>query len=206
MSRAATQLFYEFAGHLKSTNYTRAKSEALFSFKRIVKRDVSLIYSGLFIDAVTSFEQFIEKLFVGLLVGRISHSLRVKPLAKFKSSKICKEIICNERPYVDWLPYDKTLKKAKIYFEDGEPFSLVDSSYIKKLRDMSIIRNSLAHKSEFAQSKFINIIKSVPYLTTEEKRPIGFLRGAHISSPVIVSRYEGYMGTLLGVSKRLVGL
>jgi len=43
--------------------------ETLLGKGIIVRRDIEQIYNGLYLDAVCSFERFIEGLFIGLLVG-----------------------------------------------------------------------------------------------------------------------------------------
>src|SRR5438309_2089669 len=66
--------------HLSNIEKTRRKSEDLFSQGRLVYRDLELIYAGLFLDSVTSFERYIEELFIGILTTRCRHeSKKVKP-------------------------------------------------------------------------------------------------------------------------------
>ena len=50
----------------------------------IVRRDIEQIYKGLYLETVCSFERFLEDLFLGLLVGRITHpSSSVVPRVTF---------------------------------------------------------------------------------------------------------------------------
>ena len=65
-----------FISHLKSLELTRQKGESLMSSHMLVRRDIEQIYKGLWLDAVCSFEQFIEQLFIGLLVGSLFHPSR----------------------------------------------------------------------------------------------------------------------------------
>lgn len=99
--------------HLNNIDFTRKKMETLFDKNLIVKRDIEIIYGGLFLDALTCFENFIEELFVNLLIVGSHHSSSIRPKHTFNSTRSCREIIYAGKRYVDWFPYDLTLKRSE---------------------------------------------------------------------------------------------
>jgi hypothetical protein len=48
--------------------------EKLFSKGAIVRRDIERVYEGLYLDTITSLENLIERLFLGLLTRRLFHN------------------------------------------------------------------------------------------------------------------------------------
>ena len=92
------------------------------------------------------------------------------------------------RPYLDWLPYkDQTIPRARNYFNDGKPFTLLTPSQESNLDDYCTIRNALAHKSDSARTKFQRLISGLPLLP-HEKSPAGYLR----SRPYSMSKQTQY--------------
>lgn len=144
-----------FIGHLNNIEFTRKKMERLFRKKLIVKKDIEVVYNGLLLDALTCFENFIEDLFINLLIADSVHpSFAVKAKHKFNSTKICREIIYAGKNYIDWLPYDFTIKRAKIFLKNGKPFTNLDKADRKVLTQISYIRNAIAHKSRHSIKMF----------------------------------------------------
>ena len=90
-----SSIYYErLLGHLKNIEHTRKKMESLYSQKKIAERDLNFVYSGLFLDIITHFENTIENMFIDLLIGKSIHSSKkVKVKVAFPSKNICRDII-----------------------------------------------------------------------------------------------------------------
>jgi hypothetical protein len=191
----------KLVGHLKNTNFTRIRMEELYSERKIVRRDIEQVYNGLFIDAVTSFEGYLERLFIGLLARKIV----IRGLSKISkihisSESTIREVINNGDRYSTWLPFSKTLEKANIYFVKGMPFSKLSGPDLETLNNILCIRNAIAHRSNHAVAKFqTNIIRGLTLLP-QEKHPSAFLRSVFRASPV-QTRYEYYVLEILRISK-----
>lgn len=191
MAISAESLASRYIGHYSNIEITRKKSEALLSSKKLVVRDLNIIYFGLYMDMATSFERFLEDLFLGLLTGNVIHSYKtVKPRVVFNSYKTCNKIIKSERRYVDWLPYDYTVKRAKAFFENGKPFVFLSKDDIKVIEKIHKIRNALAHKSKHSLKVFRNDVIGNTRLPLYEQSPVGYLRGLHTRSPIPETRFE----------------
>ncbi len=189
--------------HLQNLELTRQRGESLMSSKQIVRRDIEQIYRGLWLDACGSFEQFIEQLFFGLLVGDLVHPSRnVVPRIKFQSYIVARDVICSGKSYVDWLPYDHTDKIAMAFFRNGLPFKSLLSTERNTIRDICHIRNAVAHKSRYSQGVFEkNIIGSLT-LPPRDKFPAPYLRTIFRITPN-QTRYESYIIEMADIARKL---
>lgn len=200
----AEALFRKFTGHFKYLEKTRKKSEQLFSKKIIVRRDIEIIYSGLFLDAVTSFEGFIEDLFLKLLVDDSIHpSSSVKAKFNFKNITNSRTVVYSGKNYIKWFPYDLTIKRAKIFFKSGKPFTNLDSNDKKGIKEVLYIRNALAHRSNYSIKVFKRNVTSGLPLTSREMTVTGFLRSLYASNPP-QTRYEYYVFQLSYLGRKLI--
>ena len=203
MSKPASDFVNALIGHLKYIEQTRSKTERLYQEGYLVRRDVELIYAGLYLDAITSFENFIEDLFIRLLLGTAIHPSRlVVPKIAFKSAVICRNIVYGGRSFVDWFPYERTQERAEIFFQKGLPFTALDGLDRKNMNHMLCIRNAIAHKSKHALKRFEReVISGLPLLSQEEK-PVGYLRSNYAMSPP-QTRYELIIFNIVQIARKL---
>jgi hypothetical protein len=203
MPRSAVKLADDLVSHLNGLDQTRNKAEKLFRAGSLVRRDIEQVYGGLYLDAVTSFETFIENLFVGLLVGGVTppHS-GIVTRVNIKSHTVARDVVFGGRNYVDWLPFDYTERRAKAFFRNGAPFTTVGKPDKKLFSDLLYIRNAIAHKSTHSIRMFEReVIGSVP-LTRRERTPTGFLRSQFRSAPA-QTRYEAQVGNMAFIARKL---
>ena len=205
MPRPTQNLANELVSHIRYIDQTRRKVETLFSQNLIVARDINFVYSGLFLELVTSFEKFIEDLFAGMLSNLLTHPSRnIRPRIIFNSPSVCRDIIRGDRNYVDWLPYDITIKRSTAFFRNGLPFTNLTIQEKAVLKKISWIRNAIAHKSNHSFSVFENnVIAGLP-LTPIERTPIGYLRSIYINFPVSQRRFEEIASEIINISNTLV--
>ena len=181
---------------LQRLDNTRDRMERLYSSGQIIKTDLASVYEALFLRAVTSFEAFLEDLFLAILVGRAEYNgKRVRVLMSASSRAALMQILLQGSTYMSWLPFENTEKRAKLYLKEGRPFTDLDRGDKSQLKTISVIRNAIAHKSPYALSMFQKmVIGSIPLLQNE-RNPAGFLR-TRISSGPAQTRFEVYMGQL----------
>lgn len=203
MAISAIVLRERFSAHLRYTDSTRRRVEKLHQQGSLYRKDVETVYAGLFLDAFTAFERFIEELFLGLLSGNVTHRLAsVSPRASFTSREALWGIVIGPK-YADWLPYERTLKRAKAYFRAGVPFSRLNGPQEKRLEMLLAIRHVLAHKSYHSQLQFERkVISSHHHLTSQEKTPAGYLRSVYIAAPR-TTRYEEAVSDLQVIAAAL---
>lgn len=189
MSTYSIQIFDNFKKYLKRLYFTQQKTEKLCSQQRISIRDIEQVYRGLFLDAVATFEECIETLFIGLSTGRIRlrSTSRVSKVS-LKNTSTARPIITGGN-YYNWFPYHRTKKKAGYFFKNGHPFTVLSRRDMDLIKRITIIRNAIAHKSDFAKKKFENTIIGSTSILPREKKVAAYLRGRYSFSS-INTRYE----------------
>jgi hypothetical protein len=177
MVTLALRLYKQLITYDKNLENTRSRMESLFSSSQINFSDIEHVYSGLYLSTFNKFEEILEDLFIGLLSGTYySKTNTIQCLLKVKPIDMTSNVVLGGKAYVDWLPYDRhTNPRAKNFFLNGTPFSLVTKNQRDNLEDYCIIRNALAHKSDAAHIKFQSMISTLPLLP-QERTPAGYLR------------------------------
>ena|SRR3989344_8775174 len=190
MAKSTAILSNNFRTRLRSLEFTRKKFDALFLNGLIIRRDIEQVYQGLFLESVAAFESFVEELFLGLLTGQVSpHSAQTSPKVIFTSRSIAMPIVFAGNFY-DWLPYNRTSKKAKHFFNNnGHPLSTLLKNDIDKTEEFRLIRNAIAHKSDYAKKLFERSVIGPTALSPRERRVGAYLVGHFRSSPP-QTRYE----------------
>lgn len=203
MPKSASDFVNDLRGHLKNIEKTRCKAERLYQEGNLVRRDLELVYAGLYLDAITSFENFIEDLFVRLLVGTAIHSSRlVVPKITFKSPVTCRNIVYGGGSYVDWFPYNQTQRRARVFFRQGLPFTALNNIDKKSIERMLCIRNAIAHKSRHARNRFDREVTNGLLLLPHEKTPAGYLRSKYAISPP-QTQYELIRNNIVAIAHEL---
>jgi hypothetical protein len=125
------------------------------------------------------------------------------PRINVKSHLVAREIVYGPgKNFVDWLPFEKTIHTANLYFRGGRPFSELTSNEILDLKKSHLIRNAIAHKSRFSLEKFEKDVISGTPITSSEKKPANYLIGLYRISP-IQTRYELYAAKLNQIANKL---
>ena len=177
MPKHSRTLHNEFSIKVQALDAIRQSFENAFAAHIILDADIIQGYAGLYLDLFTEFEGLIENLFIGILSGAVSpnntivrRKITIKPVSKIESV-----LLGEKRVYMDWLPYDSTIKRANIYFDGGKPFTLLSIREKEKIKDYHKIRNAIAHKSKKTRNDFLKIINGLTLLPIEST-PQGYLR------------------------------
>lgn len=176
--------------------------ERLYANSMVARRDVEHIYGAIFLAAYASFEGLLEDLFLKLLTGRVKmpHSIRCK--AVFRSDTAARGVVFGDRKYLDWVPYDRTIKRAESHFYGGRPFTRLDDNEKRLVGQVCIIRNAIAHQSRHARTKFDREVVANFILAPRERTPTAFLRSLNSTAPD-VTRYEQLIAELTSIARSL---
>lgn len=206
MLKNSSDLSDELGNKFRALDDTRIKITNLSVRKLISRQVMTHLYEGLFLSAQVAFEGFIEELFIGLLVdgkGLISSRRNIVPRIKVTTYKIAREIVFGaDRQYIDWLPYNRTIKLAEIYFRSGIPFSQLSQPQKDYLHKCHVIRNAIAHKSRFSINKFEEVVIGSTPLPPKERTPAGYLGGNFRLAPA-QTRYENLIAQMLLIARDL---
>ena len=155
MRKSASVISDRFLERVMSLDRYLQKIESLYGLGHITQQDAERAYRGAYLEFHIGLEQAIEKLFLGLLRGSLrSRSHRVHPRISVKSHRVASEVVRGANRFVDWLPYDRTLQRAEVFFRGGRPFTSLTWQEKKELEDSTAIRNALAHESSVALKRF----------------------------------------------------
>jgi len=197
----------QFYRRLRALDATRRRVEQLFANGSVSRRDVERVYEALFLNAVALFEDFLETLFVGLLVdqqGLTSGHADVNPRATVRSYVVARELVMGGRKYLNWLPYSETKDRARVFFTGGRPFMSLSQDLEEHLSTCCYIRNAIAHRSQHATDMFLEKVVGSKALAPRERKPAGYLRSIHIAlPPPPFSRYEHHVGEVLRAARFL---
>lgn len=202
MSKRANIVGKSLISYLESLEITRRKVETAFSNNHISKRDIEKIYDGLYLNAIGSFENFLEELFFGLLSNKLTVSRAIRPRVTFTSVHAIRKVLLGKNDYLKWLPYNLTINMAGIYFFGKTPFICLENKEIEDLQKMVWVRNAVAHKSPYAMKKFEKHVIGGLTLPPSEKNPSGFLRGNFRVSP-LQTRYEDYINSIAQIVTKI---
>jgi len=184
---------------------TRGKVERLIVRRRLAAGAAEHMYEGLFLSAVTSFESFLEDLFLHCLTAGGSSGAQRRVTVSTPAA--ARDLVLSGRRYVDWLPYKLTRDRADLFFVAARPFSRMDGPGRRQLLDVLdravVLRNAVAHKSHHAIARFEKEVLHGTPMTPRERKPAGFLRSVAFGSPP-VTRFQVYTTTMLTIARLLV--
>jgi hypothetical protein len=186
----------DFIRGLNNLDYTQKRMEQLHRERKIALRDLHSVYEALFLRAVTSFEVFLEELFIAILAQKSKYpKTRVSILMTVTSNAALMEILLQGDKYMTWLPFDRAEKRAKLYLKDGRPFSDLSNGDKSMIKTITTIRHAIAHKSAHALREFERTVIGSQSLLHGERKPAGFLRSPVRSDPAR-NRFEVYITEL----------
>jgi hypothetical protein len=207
VAKPASELVTVLRKRSQVINRHRLRVESLYAQKKLSKHAVNDIITGLFLQQFTAFENFLEELFLGLLVEGKGYTLpesKCLPRIRVKSYNIARTLLTRGSNYTNWLPYENNiLKLAKVFFRAGRPFTSLPKNLKENLDAIGYIRNVIAHRSRYSMDKFNEKLIGGAVLPVSEQSPSGFLRGIITASPP-QTRFENYAGQLIQIANAIV--
>lgn len=180
MSSAATVVADDVLKRARSLDRYVRKMESLHGRAALTRTDLNRTYSMAYMDYVTYLERSIERLFLGVVMGRlITSAPRSSPLVAIRSDAVARAVIRGDRRYVDWLPYTLTRKRADAFLAGGRPFDRVSKADEKFLDRLGVLRNAIAHDSNFSRKRFVAEFTSGLAVPPAQRQPAGYLQGQH---------------------------
>jgi hypothetical protein len=178
----------------------RRKVDSLTRQGSLSQQAALRMYEGLYLSAHVAFESFLEELFLGLLVtGKGVESSRgdVIPRIEIRSHKVAMDLIIGPgKKYVDWIPFDRTVELAKLFFRGGRPFSSLSSVHKQTLSRSHFIRNAIAHRSRHSLRQFEHHVIGNTPLPPGERTPAGYLSGIFRVAPA-QTRFSNLLAQML---------
>jgi hypothetical protein len=138
-----------------------------------------------FMQMVMAMEDLVEASLVRYLAGATSPSGYAPPLRLSTASSLghAYQLLSGnpdhkaESQYLSWTDWGATIKLAKVFLKDGEPFSSLTPLERSRLADSIKIRNRVAHFSGKCRSDFNAVARSYLGLSPEDKLKQGYMVG-----------------------------
>ncbi|KAB1887590.1 hypothetical protein F6W70_09485 [Microbacterium maritypicum] len=136
------------------------------------------------VRAMGLFEEFLGDLFLLGLQGHLGAEIVASYLVGSREEAtlmVGGADVAGESWYLSWLPYQaKTLVRAKRLFEHGQPFTRLayHGADASTLRDLTIVRNRVAHDSPSARNKFRELSTARGYPSARAADFLTSIRGS----------------------------
>ena len=207
MTKSSLIPFNNFYKKCLNLEKTRLRIDLLRKNQKILQTDKNRIYESIFLNAIIAFEDFIEELFIGLLVdnrGLKSSRSDVSPKIIINTYKVVWDILLEtqNKSYINWLPFNNTERLSLVFFQGGRPFTLLSNNQKDVLEKSVCLRNAIAHKSKHSKNKFIKQVIGNSTILKREHNPSLYLQGLFRISPD-QTRYENLISQLLIIAKSL---
>ena len=145
--------------------------DGLVADRSVGETDRDLVYESSFLALVAHFESFLEEILVETVCGEASRKAGRYRLVGPRSRPHFREILYQGRQFVQLLPYGEMLRYARLYLNDGHPFTDVADDQCDLLSQAVKTRNAIAHRSRTATVKFRRDVPGVDALPRNRQRP-----------------------------------
>lgn len=120
----------------------------------------NLIVETAFLRSFMAWEVFLEETFIRYMLGESAPSGFAPTRFMFpRDSSHAKDFIFNNRGYGDWSDPVSVASRARMIFEQGEPYSDSLMSSVNSLSNMKVIRNAVAHWSDKSKDAFLKVAR-----------------------------------------------
>jgi hypothetical protein len=131
-------------------------------YRPISKLRRMLIVELSFLQISNAWEGFLEETFFHYMCGQKTQSgFSPSLLVTLKNATLdqAASLVNQTKPYSDWSRADEVIKRAKLYFANGEPYYRAIANSNDKLEEIRKIRNGIAHSSAYSREKLEELIR-----------------------------------------------
>jgi len=149
-----------------------------------------------FLNIVSAWEEFVQAVFVRYMVGGCSGSgyspaLRI---GRCQSLNHALELLSGKdgfdpsTDYLNWSNWSKVIYRARLFFVNAEPFSLLTDNQERLIKESVILRNRVAHSSKKCKQAFCVLARK--YLGLKENEPLP--RGLSVGRLLLSENVRGF--------------
>jgi hypothetical protein len=129
-------------------------------------------------------EGLLEETFIAYMCRRLAHDGQVVACHVFApNDEVARALLYQQRAYIEWTRPDDVRERAECYFTDGSRIETALRPVMGELRQMTIVRNAIAHSSPISAKKFYELMTKTfggqPAIT----RPAQFLLRPNPADP-----------------------
>lgn len=131
------------------------------SSERLSTSQMSLLTEGIFMRAFSSYERFVEDVFVLYTRGKKTRSgVSVRSFLTPRSNSHARDMLQSNRNFLDWNDPDLVIQRAETYLSTGGPIKTALATHRSSLQIMRRIRNASAHQSGQALLSYANAVQT----------------------------------------------
>jgi hypothetical protein len=124
------------------------------------KSQMHLITESIFTRAFSSYEGFLEDLFILYSRGKPTRAgTKVGSYLLPKNGQHARELIKSQMNFLEWNKPDTIIKRCEIYIEDGGPIKQAITTNVAALRNIKDVRNAIAHRSAEARMRYASVVR-----------------------------------------------
>jgi hypothetical protein len=174
------------------------RAAALVNAVRLPNFQQALIHELAFLRCFLAWEVFLEDTFYAYLLGRAApDGSTYQRYLTPRGLDHAKEVIRGGRPFITWTDPARVVDRAELFLRHGEPYATVIGNVSSELVEMRTVRNRIAHRSDSASAKFLELVRQRLGTVPNGMSAGRFLRGTDAGATS--TRFEVYL-TLLRVS------
>lgn len=113
-----------------------------------------------FLQMHSAWEIFLEESLLNFLCGQQPlNGTSITPAFTVADLEVARKILYQEKPYTEWTNVDNIQKRLDIFLGDQNVFTSSLLPFITHLKDITKIRNAIAHTSITARKQFNNLVQ-----------------------------------------------
>ena len=158
-----------------------------------------------FLQMYKAWEALLEDCTLAFLCGRLRCDGRVVSCeARMTSEEIARVFLYQDRPFIEWTDIDRTVDRWNRMFTQPNLLDSAVRAAKTELRQMSTIRNAIAHSSPASVNKFRTLVQNQFGGNPTITRPAMFLVSAYPVDPTRTF-FDRYADILDVASNQLTG-
>jgi hypothetical protein len=172
---------------------------------RVGVTDVELVYASSFLSICCQWEGLLESSLLEVVVGSPSAKPGRGRLATFRGRRHLRDVLLYpNKDYIGLETLKRAIGLATLFVPNGKPFSEVSEANQTYLHQAVVVRNAIAHQSDFAIKKFRASVPGVASLPTSKRTPGAFLRHEFRQDPT-QTRFELYVTAFKSAASEIRG-
>ena len=129
-------------------------------YRPMLQKNITFISELVFLKIFISWETYLEQTFIRYMCGaETSSGYSPERYVRPKTLDHAFQILKQNKEYLDWTRWDEVKTWSKNFFKDGEPFVPAILSAEVQLNEMKTIRNRITHHSDYASTRFLNLVR-----------------------------------------------
>jgi hypothetical protein len=140
-------------------NYRERRSGG---FRNLRRRTIYLITELAFLQIFLAWEDFLEESFVRYMCGgKAASGYRPNLYVSPSCLDHAYDILRGQKAFIEWSNAGEVLRRARLFFRDGEPYDPAIAGALQEFEEMRILRNGIAHHSATANGQFENLARAL---------------------------------------------